>query len=294
MFSFRHAIIDDEAAVVRLLERGRNADGRPPLSEFKELRVPVANSTRTLVAEGSDSELDALAVAAWHPLELGEDGGYWAAELVVDPPRRSVHAYKALIASLEEDLETAPSVWTFDEMQAAAAEAAGMTSDRVVLEMKRDLPAEPADLPAGYSTRGFVPGSGEREWLALNQQVFSHHPEAGGIDGADLALRMAQRWFDPDGLLILDDPEGKAVGYCWTKRHSDEVGEIYMIGLVEAARGKGLAKPLTRAGLEYLSATGARHAILYAEMANTTAVGLYESMGFEIERRVALYAPGPT
>lgn len=293
MFALRHATIDDAPAVAELLARGRKADGRSPLSEFKALRVPVANAVRTLVAPTSGGELTALAVAAWHPEELGEDDGYWAAELVIDPVQRSTAAYLDLIRGLTRDLNTEPSIWTFDATQAEAAEAAGMTSVRTVLEMKRDLPAATTRLPAGYSLRSFQPGSDEGEWLALNQRVFAHHPEAGSIDGADLALRMAQPWFDPDGLLLLDDGAGP-VGYCWTKLHSADIGEIYMVGLVPEARGRGLSKPLTGAGLDYLSSSGASHVILYAEAANQTAVGLYESMGFVIVRRVTLYAPGPT
>lgn len=293
VIEMRHATIDDAEAVSDLLGRCFEADGRPALSEFKELRVPVANAVRTLVADSLSGDIEVLSVAAWHPIEIGEAGGYWAAEIAIDPQLRTTAQYEAALAALGADLGIRPSFWAFDEMQAGAAIAHGMVEARAIVEMQRPLPAEPAVLPEGYTLRGFRLGADESEWLALNQHVFSHHPEAGSIDSADLALRMAQPWFDPAGLLILSHDEEEA-GYCWTKLHDGSVGEIYMIGLVPEYRGRGLAKPLTRAGLEHLARAGSESAILFAEAANGAAVGLYEAMGFEVVRRLALYEPGAT
>ena len=154
--------------------------------------------------------------------------------------------------------------------------------------MEVGLPATPAELPHGTSVRRFVVGEDEAGWLALNRRVFAEHPEAGSIDTADLELRISQPWFDQDGFLLLMQAD-TAVGYCWTKRHSTELGEIYMIGLVPEARGKGLARPLTAAGLDYLGGTGVTRVMLYAEAVNDVAIGLYESMGFKIVRRIALF-----
>ena len=165
-----------------------------------------------------------------------------------------------------------------------------MTEGRILVEMRRPLPAPPGGFPPELSIRGFAPGRDEKAWLALNHEVFAHHPEAGSIDGADLALRMAQPWFDPDGLLILVDDD-RPVGYCWTKMHPGEIGEIYMVGLKAAYRGKGLARRLTLAGLDHLAQHGATSGMLYAETSNAAAVGLYESMGFVVARRITLYEP---
>lgn len=291
MFEMRHATIADAQAVRELLERAHAADGRPALSEFKELRVPVANAVRTLLAERDDPPaVQALAVAAWHPLEIGEDDGYWAAEIALDPPVRSPAAYAQVMAALCRDLGRCPSWWTFDEMQRAAAAEAGLVAKRTIVEMRRPLPAQSPQFPGGLAIKRFRVSEDEGRWLALNQRVFSHHPEAGAIDNADLALRMAQPWFDPNGLLILEE-HGDPIGYCWTKLHSPDVGEIYMIGFVPERRGRGLARQLTLAGLAHLHEVGARTAFLYAEESNETAVGLYGSMGFAVARRVALYEP---
>ncbi len=257
------------------------------LSEFKELRVPVANAVRTLVADAGAKSISIVAVAAWHPVDLGEDAGYWAAEIAVHPDLRSEAAYETALQQLTGDLGKVPSFWAFDELQHRAAGRSGLAEVRAIVEMRRALPADPFEWPGGYSVRPFRLGD-ESMWLALNQHVFSHHPEAGAIDSADLALRMAQPWFDPAGLLILESG-GEPAGYCWTKMHDGSVGEIYMIGLTPEFRGLGLARPLTGAGLAHLSARGATVAILYAEEANRRAVALYEGMGFDVARRIALY-----
>lgn len=287
VFTMRHASIKDANGVAELLQRCLEHDSRPALSEFKELRVPVANAVRTLVAPGDGGTISALAVAAWHAVDLGEDDGYWAAEVAIDPAHRTNTAYAEVLRLLTSDLGTTPAFWTFDAEQEAAARSLGLQEARAIVVMQRALPALGPEWPRGYTVRPFEFGD-EGVWLALNQQVFSHHPEAGAIDSADLALRMAQPWFDPLGLLILEDDDGPA-GYCWTKMHDDETGEIYMIGLTSAHRGKGLAKPLTRAGLAHLASRGADHAILYAEAANAAAVSLYQGMGFAVLRRIALY-----
>ncbi len=173
-------------------------------------------------------------------------------------------------------------------MQAEAAAGREMTETRAVLEMRRRLPTSPARLPPEVELRSFVVGHDEATWLALNRRVFAKHPEAGAIDATDLALRMAQAWFEPTGLLLLN-AAAELVGYCWTKLHAGAVGEIYMIGLVPECRGRGLARQLTLAGLEYLAERGATTGMLYAEAANAAAVGMYESMGFVPVRRIALF-----
>ncbi len=288
MLSTRHATLDDTTALGELLARCAVVDGHAPLSEFKALRVPVANGARSIVAEDAAGDVVGVVVAAWHPTDIGETDGYWAAEMALDPARRSEAAYLALLGAIEADLGRTPALWTFAAEQSAVARHRGLTKSRTLVEMRRPLPAPAPQLPEELRVRSFVAGADEKAWLALNSLVFAHHPEAGSIDAADLALRMAQPWFDAAGLLMLFDG-ASPVGYCWTKSHPGSVGEIYMIGLVASHRGRGLARSLTLVGLEYLAGQGAKIGMLYAEASNTVATGLYESLEFEIVRRITLY-----
>jgi mycothiol synthase len=293
MMNTRPATLEDSAALTELLARCAAADGYTALSEFKALRVPVANGTRSIVAEDAAGRVAAIVVAAWHPKDIGETGGYWAAEIAFDPESRSVAGYRVLLAAMQSDLGQTPALWTFAADQVAAARGHGLTAKRTLVEMRRSLPAPVGRFPEELSLRGFVPGSDEKRWLALNHEVFAHHPEAGSIDRADLALRMAQPWFDAEGLLMLVN-EVEPVGYCWTKAHPGDLGEIYMVGLKPRYRGTGLARQLTLAGLDYLARRGAKTGMLYAESSNEVATGLYESLGFEIVRQITLYEPDAT
>ncbi len=289
MLQTRPATLDDSVPLAALLARCAAADGYAALSEFKALRVPIANGARAIVGEAL-GEVVAVAIAAWHPEDIGEAGGYWAAEIAIDPAIRSVAAYSALLAAMEADLGRAPALWAFAADQVAAARHSGMTAARTLVEMRRPLPASAAEFPTELSLRAFVPGLDEGAWLALNHDVFAHHPEASSIDGADLALRMAQPWFDPNGLLLLVEDDA-AIGYCWTKMHPGRLGEIYMVGIRAAYRGTGLARQLTLAGLDHLARHGATNGMLYAEESNATATGLYESMGFSVVREITLFEP---
>ncbi len=288
MIEMRHATIDDVERVAELLARCAATDGRAALSEFKALRVPVANGLRSLLATDENDDAVAFAVAAWHPSVLGEQEGYWAAEIALDPTQRSAGSYAAVAQALEADLREPMALWAFDEVQADGAVSRGLIETRAIVEMRRPLPAAFSELPAGMAVAPFVMDRDETNWLVLNQKVFANHPEAGSIDSADLALRMAQSWFDPAGLLILHHGS-EPIGYVWTKEHPGGVGEIYMIGLIPEYRGRGLARPLTRIGLERLATKGVATAMLYAEASNAAAIGLYESMGFSIVRRIALF-----
>ena len=287
MTQLRQARIEDAAEVAELLARCEAADGFAPLSEFKALRVPIAEAVRTVVVAADDG-LVATGAAAWHPASAGEADGYWAAEIAVDPSHRSTKVYREVLNALVAEVGAAVSFWTFSDEQRIAARATGMTEVRALLLLERPLPAKSMPLPDGMEARPFVVGADESAWLALNQRVFADHPEAAAIDESDLELRMAQPWFDPAGFLLLTDGEA-LLGYCWTKRHSIATGEIYMIGLIPESRGKGLARPLTSAGLDHLSRSGASRTILYAEATNHAALRLYESMGFVMARRIALF-----
>jgi mycothiol synthase len=100
----------------------------------------------------------------------------------------------------------------------------------------------------------------------------------------DLAERMAEPWFDPAGLLVAR--RGKQlVGFHWTKRHSRELGEVYVVGIDPAAQGTGLGRALTRAGLRHLADRGASEVLLYVEADNEPAIRLYTSHGFTHDPR---------
>src|SRR4029078_602295 len=84
----------------------------------------------------------------------------------------------------------------------------------------------------------------------------------------------------PAGLLLATDGD-RLLGFHWTKRHSPELGEVYVVGIDPAAQGRGLGKVLPLAGLHHLVDGGAREVLLYVESDNAPAIAVYSGLGFE-------------
>ena len=124
--------------------------------------------------------------------------------------------------------------------------------------MRRSL-AEPLPeyaVPPGVVIRGYR-DTDAAELLRINALAFAEHPEQGSMDADNLAERMAEPWFDPDGLLLAEQ-DGRLIGFHWTKRHSDRLGEVYVVGIDPTVQGIGLGRIVTIAGLEHLSVEGHR------------------------------------
>jgi mycothiol synthase len=140
-------------------------------------------------------------------------------------------------------------------------------------------------LPLGersqVTTRPFRPEDAEA-WLRVNNRAFAGHGEQGGWTPDTLALRTSEAWFRPDGFRIYEH-DGEIAAFCWTKIHDDSeppIGEIYVIGVDPGLHGRGLGRQLTLAGLDWLTDQGLSTANLYVDGGNTSAVRLYEKLGF--------------
>jgi mycothiol synthase len=163
----------------------------------------------------------------------------------------------------------------------------GFHEDRRQHQMRVPLPRpDVARVPAGVELRAFRPGTDDAAWLGVNNRAFANHPDQGGWVEEVLVRRMAEPWFDPAGFLLAWRGEDLA-GFCWTKVHEEpeRLGEIFVIGVDPDAQGLGLGRALVVAGLDHLaSVRGCPTGVLYVAAANTPAVTLYESLGFDIAR----------
>ena len=86
-----------------------------------------------------------------------------------------------------------------------------------------------------YTIRTFNPAEDKDLWLALNNKIFTNHPDQGNWALADLENRMAENWFDAEGF-FLAVKGNEIVGFVWTKIHQDlvnqdPVGELYVVGV---------------------------------------------------------------
>jgi mycothiol synthase len=202
--------------------------------------------------------------------------------LVVRPEARRRGVGRRLLEQvLAEHDDGTLLAWSHVDHPGAAALAAshGFAAVRALWVMRRPTTAAlpPLAVPDGAAIRSYEPADAG-EVLRVNAAAFAHHPEQGAMDEDDLAARMAEDWFDPAGLLVADAGEGRLLGFHWTKRHSPEVGEVYVVGIDPAAQGRGLGKALTLAGLHHLADVD--EVILYVESDNDPAVAVYSGLGF--------------
>lgn len=287
---------DTVAGVHRLLSAAAATDGAEPLSEqfLLNLRAGRArDGVHHLVVTGGGRGVTGYAQL---------DDGY--AELAVHPDARRSGLGSALAAGLEA-LAPDPHVWAHGDLAPAAAlaEGRGYRRDRVLWQMRRPLtgpdaaPLPGLSLPEAVTLRAFVPGRDDEEFLRVNNAAFAWHPEQGGWTGRRLADRQAEEWFDAAGFLLATDPDGRLLGYHWTKVHpaaetttGEPMGEVYVLGVDPAAHGRGLGRALTLAGLHHLRERGLGTVLLYVEADNGPAVRVYERLGFTVHTADVNYA----
>lgn len=268
----------DEADAVRALaERCRLADGVTPLNEDAHFALEDASAEHRLLTEGSG----VVGYLQWQPR-------HDTAQLMVDPARRRHGVGSTLLADLAT--RTDPRVWAFGDLPPARrfATANGLAPVRALLMMTRPLAGiRPPAVPPGVTLRGYTDADAA-DLLAVNAAAFAHHPEQGGLDADGLAKRMAEDWFDPDGLILALDADGLA-GFHWTKAEHG-TGEVYVVGVHPRTQGRGYGRLLLDAGLSHLAAQGLRTVDLYVDAADGIAVRMYERAGFAEAHRDALYA----
>ncbi|MFC3850336.1 mycothiol synthase [Corynebacterium hansenii] len=282
----------DPAEARALLAAIESADGVEPFGEafVRGLSDPAAGHRHLRVLD--DGTLIGLAGVA-------DD----SAELAVSADFRRRGAGRALLDAVDGLVGKRLPVWAHGDV-AGAGELAAATGRRVVRELLQMTAAGEAvaalgdedapegirleDLPTARARMG--EGAVDEAWLAVNNGAFDWHPEQGGWDLAQLRRGRDVEWFDPAGVLFaVDEGSGEILGFHWTKWHGGGVGEVYVIGLAGAARGRGVGGWLTRAGMRHLRDRGADRVILYVEGDNVPAVRTYERTGFDVTRRDVMY-----
>ncbi|MCX2948160.1 mycothiol synthase [Lentzea sp. NEAU-D7] len=270
---------DQAAEVTGLLEAAQGTDGVAPVGEAVRLRMrPGATGSRHLLAH-LDGELAGYA----HVDLIGDSGGNKVAELAVHPKHRHQGVGEALVKALPPE---SLRIWAHGGHPDAEklAEKLGFRKVRELLRMRlrveNDLP-EP-ELPEGLTIRPFVPGKDEAAVVYVNHRAFDWHPEQGAMSIEDVRAKEDEPWFDPEGFLLAFDADDRLAGFHWTKVHTPELGEVYVVGVDPDRQGGGLGKALTLAGLRHLREQGVKEVMLYVESDNTAAVRVYTKLGFTL------------
>jgi mycothiol synthase len=107
-------------------------------------------------------------------------------------------------------------------------------------------------------------------------------------------MRLREPWFDA-GDFLLAERDGTMVGFNWLKRVPEAPpdrpeGEIYIIGVADSERGRGLGRSLALLGLHHLRAEGMQTCTLFVEADNAPALKLYGSLGFNTRHTHRCYS----
>lgn len=289
---------DQQRQVRELIGAAGAADGVAPVGE-QVLRELGEQRTGHLLAADGDAVVGYLNLT---PAQ--DDGTEPLAELVVHPRARRRGIGTAL-ASAALAHAGATRFWAHGTTDPARAMAAklGLAPVRELLQLRRSLRDVPdPSIPAGVRIRSYAGPADDAELLRVNNAAFSWHPEQGGWTAAEFHERRRAPWFDPQGLfLAFDDPPvgDRLLGFHWTKVHLDVpgLGEVYIVGVDPAARGRGLGEALTAVGISWLARRLADAAeptvLLYVESDNAAALHTYRRLGFTVHSVDTAYAaPG--
>jgi len=320
---WRARLSDDEQRKIReLIAAATAVDGTAPVGDQVLRELPHDRTKHLLAADGDD-------VSGY----LNLTGAPVMAELVVHPNARRRGIGSAMARAGLSEGGAGARVWAHGNLEPARATAAALhlIVVRELLQMRRPLTDLPtAMVPEGVRITTYSGPADDAELLRVNNAAFAWHPEQSGWTEADIAERRGEPWFDPAGLFMaVDEHTGKLLGFHWTKVHSGDLGEVYVVGVDPAAQGRGLGATLTLVGLHNLaerlslstesalrpsgsspssalrpsgsspssalrpSGSSPPTVMLYVEADNSAAVKTYRRLGFDVFSVDAAYASRP-
>ena len=133
-------------------------------------------------------------------------------------------------------------------------------------------------------------------WLPSIVDSYAHGLHRAGQASAEAARDTAERQIAnllPDGLdtedmllFTADGDSGRPVGWIWLRLpstvHGRDAAWVCQVVVHAAERGKGYGRAIMRAAEEELTSRGVARVGLNVFTHNTVALGLYESLGFEV------------
>ena len=285
---------DQIAKAVGLIETIALHDGLSPVSEHVFLHLRHGGDDQSLhFLLSLDNELIGYA-----HLDITDKVEGPITEIALAPQHRQQVIGTELI---HEIIGATPSgdlrMWAHGDQSVAGAwaQAMGFRHIRTLWQMRRSLlaPLPPAVSTDDVELRTFRPGQDDKEWVAINALAFAHHGEQGDWTIEDLHQRIEEPWFSIPGFFVAEDrATKKMLGFHWTKVHGlvdelgsenhvhDAIGEVYVVGIDPNVQGKGLGKALTLTGLHHLRSRDLSQCMLYVDATNTSAIKLYEALGF--------------
>jgi mycothiol synthase len=188
-----------------------------------------------------------------------------------------------LLDRVEEAIGPETRIWirAASEEEIRAVVAAGYSPARRLLVLRRplDLPIPSADPPGGVDLRSYIPEDDEKI-ADLLAAAYAGTPDEGW-DVEMFRERRDSDWFEAEDLIVAEGRPGDIAGVHWMKRRGGDRSEVYNLAVAPDAHGLGLGRALLREGLHHLAGLGHRDVILWVDEANSSALALYSSEGFE-------------
>jgi mycothiol synthase len=283
---------DNQRAIRELVAAAKAVDGVAPVGDQVLRELPHDRTRHLLAVDGED-------VAGYLNLTPATADARAMAELVVHPAARRRGIGSAMARTGLSEGGDGARIWAHGNLEPARATAAalGLVVVRELLQMRRPLTGlPPVTVPDGVQITTYSGPDDDAELLRVNNAAFAWHPEQSGWTDKDIAERRDEPWFDPAGLFMaVDEHTDKLLGFHWTKVHSGDLGEVYVVGVDPAAQSRGLGATLTLAGLHHLAerlsdTTHDPTVMLYVEADNPAAVKTYQRLGFDVFSVDAAYA----
>lgn len=252
----------------------------------------LLTSPETLMAESRlfvDAEHNPVGLLY---LELDRESAHTYIDAYATPAHATTLYPAILDVGMEAAARTAPrlpwrvesAAFAGDEPLRAALAARTFTTTRRFWRMRLDFdgPVEPQPAPDGLRVRP-IAGEDDRQLLhALFEESFAQHFGFAPRPYDEwIAWHDRRRDSRPDLMWIAED-DGVPVAFCVTddSRVAEDLAYIRSIGVIPAARGRGIARWLLSTAFAQAQREGRSGAALAVDSENTTgATRLYDSLG---------------
>ena len=148
--------------------------------------------------------------------------------------------------------------------------------------------------PSGYIIRRLEPDEADK-LTHIQNRAFADSWGFNSNTPDEIAYRINLSSCSPENIMMAY-LKNNPIGYCWTRIMLEDnpaaggmKGEIHMLGVDPAYRKKGIGRNVLLAGLADLKSKGVTIVELTADSEEPAALGLYESVGFEVCSRTEWY-----
>lgn len=285
---------DDLPALYDVMTRAGTAPfayADAPVEAFeRSLRQPRLRAETDIFVADSGDRLE-----GWVQVDLEPDIGRAVASLGVDPDLDAVTLRPRLLRVAHERAKEAGAdvmhvpIAGSDDLMRMAAGSIGLTASRVYIQMEYHpapayLQGDRRPIPDGFSPRS-MEGLGEAARLtnlqnAAFEGMWGFAPN--NVEEVEASLELPGQ--GPEQVLFLDDSDGRAVAYVWTKFEPSKgmsAGYVGMVGVHPDYRGRGLGEVITADGIRLVRDQGAGLVKLEVDRDNKPARRIYRDLGFK-------------